>query len=43
MTAWMHSGLKANILAAGFTRVGVGIATGRHGALLWTQNFAASR
>jgi uncharacterized protein YkwD len=38
---WMLSrGHKANILGAGYTEIGVGIATDRHGTLDWTQNFA---
>ncbi|AGZ41081.1 CAP domain-containing protein [Actinoplanes friuliensis] len=42
MTAWMNSrGHKANILDAGFTRIGVGVAADRHGSPVWTQVFAA--
>jgi uncharacterized protein YkwD len=41
MTAWMHSrGHKANILSPHYTEVGVGVAAGKQGALVWTQNFA---
>ena len=38
---WMNSpGHRANILTAGFTKIGVGIAAKANGRLYWTQLFA---
>ncbi len=40
VTAWMRSpGHRANILHTSYTHLGVGVATARRGALVWTQNF----
>ncbi|MFI2414499.1 CAP domain-containing protein [Streptomyces sp. NPDC018947] len=37
---WMHSpGHRANILTAGFTRIGVGLAGGGRAGMYWTQLF----
>lgn len=42
MNGWMNSlGHRANILTAGFTKIGVGIAPDVNGRLYWTQLFAS--
>lgn len=42
MNGWMNSpGHRANILTAGFTKIGVGIAANANGRLYWTQLFTS--